>query len=499
MDIQGFFDHIDHTVVIECLEKKIDDPKFIDLIRLMLQAGYLEEWEFHDTYSGTPQGGIVSPILANVVLHELDQFMMEKQRLFNRGKGRADNPEHMSLSGKIRDLRRKIDQERERGCFDFVIDGIRGQIKQLVEQRNHVPYQVMDDPNFRRLRYVRYADDFAIGLICSKEEAEQIYQEVETFLRDRLNLKVAHEKSGVRHIGQGFDFLSYHLSLDVHNERRRKLKCGVAKNGRKAYSVRATHRAQIFFQVPKEKVWEFCKKKSYLKENRPCHRPELLNLSDFEIVSTFNAEMRGFANYYCMAPRTNLDILEWAGLLSLFGTLANKHKTSSQVIRNQMKSCDEHLLRYEHRGEKKVLRVFKLKHRMTTPKHWDRELNTSLFTANGTEILARMNASKCEYCGKTGGYFEVHHVRKLKDIKDKKKKEPWEIRMIARARKTMVLCTECHDLLHVGKLQGWKRDLHKQAEDGERSALKGARCVRRGVHVSTVDLDKWVESKPVSD
>jgi len=485
MDIKGFFDNIDHQVVIKCLESKIDDPKFIDLIRQMLSAGYLENWKFHDTYSGTPQGGIVSPILANVVLHELDQFMVEKQRMFNKGERRAENRDYNLLTGKITVLRRAIDRERERGCFEFLTDDIHKQIKQLEEQRKPLSYQVMDDPNFRRLHYVRYADDFAIGLICSMEEAEVIYKEVESFLRERLNLQVAEEKSGVRHIKRGFDFLGHHISLNVHNQRRRKVRCGRTKKGRNTYQTKASHRAQLFLQIPKEKVWEFCKKKGYLKGNRPTSRPELLHLSDFEIVSTFNAEMRGFANYYCLAPMRNLGILEWAGLHSLFRTLAHKHRIRTPEVRRRMKLADDHVLRYEHRGEKKVLKVFKLKYRKTIPQHWDREMDTVLFTANKTEILERMNADKCEYCGKTDGKFEVHHVRKLKDIKDKKKKASWEIQMIARNRKTMVLCTECHDLLHAGKLQGWRRNVNQKTENGEPDAMKVASPVRRGVHVST--------------
>ena len=72
VDIKGFYDNINHTKLIALLEKKIDDKRFIGLIKAMLKAGYMEDWTFHKTHSGAPQGGIVSPILANAYLHELD-------------------------------------------------------------------------------------------------------------------------------------------------------------------------------------------------------------------------------------------------------------------------------------------------------------------------------------------------------------------------------------------------------------------------------------------
>ncbi len=483
MDIKGFFDNIDHEILIDCLKKKIDDEKFIDLIRKFLKAGYLDNWKFHKTYSGTPQGGVVSPILANVVLHELDQFIREKQQVFNKGKGRQRNREYWRVTKQIAHYRIRIDLLRKRGAFDFMIEEARDRIRKLEEERSKLPAQMMDDENFRRLHYIRYADDFALGLISSREEAEMIYQEIENFLRERLKLEVAHDKSGIRSIKDGFGFLGYHLFQDVNNDRVRKVQAGVTKEGRRAYMKIRSLRSGIWFQAPKEKAWEFCRKKDYLKGNQPAARPYLLNLSDYEIISIYNAEMRGFANYYVMAPTRSLSIMAWAGLKSLFMTLASKHKTSSASLFRKMKYHDEHVLRYQHKGETKMLKVFKLKHRSQTPVHLDQEQSTVQF-GNRSELIERLNAEKCEYCGKTGGYFEVHHVRKLKDIKDKKNKAPWEIRMIARNRKTLILCRECHDLLHAGNLQGWKRDIHTR--DGEPNALKGARSVRRGEHVSTV-------------
>lgn len=464
MDIKGFFDNIDHEILIGCLEKKIDDPKFIGLIRQFLKAGYLDDWKFHETYSGTPQGGIVSPLLANVVLHELDNFVAEKQQAFTKGRKRERNRDYWLLTKQIAHWRTRIDILRKRGVFDFIIKETRDKIRSLEEERRKLPVYVMDDENFRRLHYIRYADDFALGLIGSRKDAEQVYQEIEQFLRERLKLDVAHDKSGIRFIREGFGFLGHHLYQDINNDRVRKVQVGATKDGRTAYRTFRSLRTQICIQVPKEKVWEFCRRKGYLKKDEPQCRSNLLNLSDYEIISTYNAEMRGLANFYAMAPKRSLRILEWAGLKSLFKTLAAKHKTTSAQMFSRMKFEDEHILRYRQKGQPKMLKVFKLKHRSKIPLHVDREPITIHYGNQRSELVERLNADKCEYCGTTDARFEVHHIRKLKDIQDKKNKAPWEIRMIARKRKTMILCTECHDLLHAGKLQSWKRDMHTEME-----------------------------------
>jgi hypothetical protein len=98
VDVVGFFDNIDRGILIDLLNRKIDDKRFIRLIEGMLKAGYMEDWSFNATYSGTPQGGVVSPILANIYLHELDQFLAGMKAWFDRGERRAENPQYRNLT-----------------------------------------------------------------------------------------------------------------------------------------------------------------------------------------------------------------------------------------------------------------------------------------------------------------------------------------------------------------------------------------------------------------
>lgn len=454
MDIKNYFDNINHRKLIEILATKIQDHKFINLIRLMLKAGYLEDWKFNRTYSGTPQGGIISPILANIYLHKLDEFMEMKMREFNGGH-RLKNPAYKSLSGRISKLRKKID--RIKNVDSNAVAALLNEIDELDEQRKRIPSCLPG--NFKRLKYIRYADDFLIGVTGTKVEAQETANEVEQFIKLELTLEIAKEKSGLRHSSAGTDFLGHTFSTRTCN-RVRKLGTVNKKTGKKRYAKRRTMTDAPHLSIPRKKVTEFCKR--YSSGNKSVHRTELLNNSDVAIISQYNAELRGIANFYSLTNKCYLRKVERFALESLFKTLASKNKISASKIRGQLKTGKEHVLFYNHNGRKKAITVYKLRHRKSTVKG-DSDLKPiTVSYGKRTELLERFKANKCEYCGKEKGYFEVHHVRKLADIKDGK--ENWQKIMIARNRKTIILCVKCHTLLHAGKLSPWRKDLYVKVE-----------------------------------
>ena len=251
-DIEGYFDNIDHKILVGLLEKKIDDTKFLNVIRKMLKAGYVEEWKFFPTYSGTPQGGIISPILANIYLHELDCFMERLIADFNRGKTRRLNPEYSSISQKGRRLNKKIEQETNPEDRECLIEQ-----KEVMQRRMlEIPSVDQHDPDYRRLRYCRYADDFVLGAICDKKEAEEIYRKIEIFLHVELRLQTSQAKSGLKHNTEVIRFLGYDITI-----RNTERIVSVRTKDQQHYKKRS-FKGKITLTVPKAKMQGFAEKRS---------------------------------------------------------------------------------------------------------------------------------------------------------------------------------------------------------------------------------------------
>lgn len=193
-DIRGFFDNIEHHTLVEILRRKIADENFIELIWKFLRAGYLDEWKLHNTYSGAPQGGIISPILSNIYLNELDVYMESFKNSFNQGKRRKKNPEYENVRSKMRKLEKKIDNTNAQEDSDS-IENWKQEVKVLKKKLTQMPYSDQMDNEYRRLTYVRYADDFLIGIIGSKEDAQYVKEEIAKFLKDKLKLELSMEKT----------------------------------------------------------------------------------------------------------------------------------------------------------------------------------------------------------------------------------------------------------------------------------------------------------------
>lgn len=458
-DIKQFFDTMDHRVMINLLEKRIGDRNFINIIKGMLLAGYLEDWKFNATYSGTPQGGVISPILSNLYLHELDTFVGKLIEATHKGKKRKMNPEYKGIQQKKTHIRKKIDTI---GKSPDLMKEYRELDRQQKALSSVDPY----DENYRKLEYCRYADDFILGFIGSHAEAVEIMTTVKAYIEGELKLQVSDEKTKINKGTKGIEFLSYIIFVNSPAKRTRMKKAGI-------YVTRRT-RGSIRLEVPEHKVQGFCKKYNYGKwqETTPTHRAELLTQSDVEIIETYNAELRGLANYYVLASdvKKKLSRLEFLNNYSLFKTLANKHKSKITKIIPMLKRGDEYIYTYEVKGEPKELKVFQLKH-MEKPANNVEELPSTLYlTSISSELVKRLNAYQCEYCGKTDVPVESHHVKKLKDLKKNPNLEMWQKVMMARNRKTLILCVECHDLLHAGKLPD--KRYFKCTETGEPTAQK---------------------------
>jgi group II intron reverse transcriptase/maturase len=445
-DIKGCYDNIDHQVLLSIVAADIHDNRLLRLISNMLKAGYLEDWRYHETMSGTPQGSIVSPILANVYLNKLDRFV-EKTLLptFNKGDRRRVNPAYMAL---LKEAQKAGDKGKHKTAKD------------LRQQAQTMPSRDPEDPDFRRLRYVRYADDTLLGFSGPRSEAEEIKRRIGEFLRDELRLELSAEKTLITHARtRAARFLGFEVvALDAdHKHDRRGLRC---ING------------AVRLKVPKDVIVERCR--PYMRKGKAVHRPERLADDDFSIVKQYQAEYRGFVQYYLPAMNAHrLRRVHHVMQTSLLGTLANKHKTKVGKIRRRMRTMVKdrgHTLKAlvveQPRGDsKKPLVAMFGGISLAWNKHALVIDRPKQVYSGRSDVVQRLLAETCELCGSVEGPFEVHHIRRLADLDrpGQREKPLWVKRMATRQRKTLVTCTRCHQDIHRDRSRWRKKTRHWKA------------------------------------
>jgi len=305
-DIAHCFEKLSQELLIEALKEHIHDGRCIKLLQDLLDAGYLEDWTSTQTLSGVPQGGIVSPILSNILLDKLDTFV-ENVLIphHTRGSKRKINPEYDKLRHDSRNQRKKGNTEKA---------------EELRKHSQTLPSVVTNDPDYRRLKYVRYADDFVLGCVGPRSEAEEIKQQLEQFLREELKLELSEEKTLLTHaVSEAARFLGYEITVLQDDTKRTK-----RRDTRRM--CRSINRV-IGLRVPQDVLQ--AKIDRYQKNGEATQRTELIKASDYTIVLTYQLEFRGLANSYQLAyTMRTLAKLKWVMETSLTKTLASKHKIS---------------------------------------------------------------------------------------------------------------------------------------------------------------------------
>lgn len=435
-DIKGCFDNINHNVLVGFIGNKIKDARFIKLIYKFLKAGYLEDWKYNNTYSGTPQGGIVSPILANIYLHELDKFAQQLKAKFDMPSVQKYTPEYDVLRRSVEKLRRRIKvakgEKRERLISEMQLT----RTKML-----QTPSKSQTD---KKIQYVRYADDFLMGVNGSKVDCERIKSELKSFVADVLKMELSEEKTLITHSQTSARFLGYDVSV------RRN---GKIKPGGRGYTKRTLNYSVDLCIPLKEKIERFLFEKSVVQQKNgrlnPIKRNGLVNLTEFEIVSTYNAELRGICNYYSLASNFGmLNYFEYLMEYSCLKTLASKRKTTiSKIIRMYRNGKGGWSIPYETKGGKKQLTFARHSDCKKTKVVSDiREMALIQHLSSRTSFEDRLKAKVCELCGSTDSeFYEVHHINKVKNLSGK---QAWERIMISKRRKTMVVCRQCHHAIH---------------------------------------------------
>src|ERR1022692_44753 len=427
-DIRDCFGSLSHEILLGILAERIHDQRFLRLIRQMLEGGYLEDWEYHETLSGCPQGGLVSPILSNIYLHKLDEFI--EQELIpqhTRGASRKDNPEYKRIQ-------RQLTTARQHGD--------RAAARDLRKQLRRLPSKDPMDPGYRRLRYMRYADDHLLGFTGPKAEAEQIKAKLAAFLRETLGLELNQQKTLITHArSQPARFLGYHVIVQ-HCDTK------LTRGRREA-------NGKIALRVPPDVVKAQCAR--YRQHGKPWHRSRLQNLDDYDIVRIYGAEYRGVVNYYLLAQDAwRLGTLEWNAGTSMLKTLAAKHRSTVTKMaarhkakiktRDGLRTCFE--ARKHREGKPDLAARFGGITLRQDRRAVIRDPAPVPAPRPRKELISRLRKRECELC-ETGTTVAVHQVTGLKELGKPGPGQPaWAALMAKIRRKTLVVCAACHEWIH---------------------------------------------------
>jgi group II intron reverse transcriptase/maturase len=437
-DIKGCFDNIGHATLVGIIGSKIKDARLIKLIYKFLKAGYMEDWRYNKTYSGTPQGGIVSPIFSNIYLHELDKFMELMAKDFDRPQEQRNTDEYVAVRRELRRIRYRTEkaQGEERA------ESVRC-IKTLRQKLMKTPCKSQTD---KKIRYIRYADDFIIGVNGNKEDCQRIKRQLSEFISQNLKMELSDEKTLITHSNTYARFLGYDIRVRRNNK--------TIKHGSSTHCTKRTLNNMIELCVPlKEKIRKFLFENGIIEQvdghEKPVHRNPLLHLTEMEVVSTYNAELRGICNYYGMANNfSELRYFAYFMEYSCLKTLAGKHKrTIAKIMEKYKDGKGKWRIPYQTKTGCRQLYFAKYTDCKKAENPSDTRSNAAVVHSHSTTTFeSRLKAKQCELCGATESeHYEIHHVNKVKNLSGKK---TWERVMIAKRRKTIVVCGKCHHAIH---------------------------------------------------
>ena len=444
-DIKACFDSFDHHVLIDILRKRIDDEAFISLMWKFLKAGYMEQWQYHMTYSGTPQGSGMSPILANIYLNELDRYVGEYKARFYKPT-RTANPAHRNMASKIFYYKAKNDKvwddlsvEEKKECART--------LRQMRSEQRKLPTHPVQETSYKAIQYVRYADDFIVGVIGSHEDAKKLKQDLTVFLKEKLGLTLSTEKTKITNTAENARFLGYDISVSRSQDIKR------LKNGKRQRVYSGVVQLRMPLEKWTAKLLEYgairIKKDESGKERwKTMPRGKLINRTDIEILSRYNSEIRGLYNYYAIAGNVStLNHFSSRMKYSMLKTFGSKYRCKVRKIKERYVKNGEFTVAYKTKsGMKESVYYHDGFRKKTEPALGQVDMLDIYKKYDKPNSLAiRLHTNKCELCGMDCDGLEMHQVRRLKDLNGE---QEWERIMLQRRRKTLAVCPSCHIEIH---------------------------------------------------
>lgn len=426
-DIEKCFDTIKHDVLVKLIARRIRDDKTLTLIRKTLKAGYVDpETKMVTKPSlGTPQGSVISPLYSNIVLHQMDRYLTKLAQLYHKGNVRRINPVWRSVNR--RTSLRKVEKRT---------------LYQALPSRDPL------DPNYRRMMYVRYADDFVILVSGPRTECESTKSRLTAFMHSRLGLKVSPEKTRITSTAKGFHF----LGADIRRVRNySKISKTMRFRGGSVGKKRVNQRLRVL--APIGQLMLKLKTHGFAKANQenvvPTGKNSLSTMDHADILAFYNQKIRGLLNYYSFAGnRSQLNRVVYVLKMSCALTLARKYKL--KTARGVFKKFGPKLTDPKSRKNIFELESYRAKHLYN--KGEVARVDTVLKRSWWNKLTQFSFDQKCAVCGVSP--VEMHHLRRITTLKKRIRKGKTNYDQFAGAfkRKQIPLCKKHHAELHLGKL-----------------------------------------------
>jgi len=444
-DIRSCFDEIHHGTLVAILSKKIADQRFLNLIWKLLNAGYMDlRGARKESLVGSPQGGLLSPILANTYLHELDEFVEELRIKREKGKNKSQNPVYQRLSQE----KAKLVAQGKTKTPEF---------KALVQKMRTLPSTDVNDPDFIRIKYLRYADDWIIGLCGSCALAEGIKQEVKTFLRDHLKLTLSEEKTRITNARTEEAFFLGTI-LKMGNNGAAKVTLSPSRSGKRI--KRRSTAWETVMKAPMPKLIKRLSERGFCtKEGKPTSKSGWAFLDVDQIISLYTGVNRGIQNYYRFTDNwRQLGRIQYILRFSLAMTLARKFNiTTSQVFKRFGKQ-----LTYVIKGkEGKEDRTVSFYWNHDWKKKREAFQSGKVSDIDLVRVAARMRTRSklgcpCCICGEALQPLVMHHVRHIRKLSNKREATGFNRILRMLNRKQIPVCETCHWNIHRGEYDSLK-------------------------------------------
>ncbi len=439
-DIRACFDEVDHQTLVSILRKKIKDERFLNLIWKLLNAGYMDlHGARKESLVGTPQGSIVSPILANVYLHELDEFVETLRTQREKGRTKARNPLYHRLSEKKRVM---VKQGRTKTRA----------FKELTAQMRSLPSVVVDDPHFIRLKYLRYADDWIIGLCGSRKLADEIKQEIKQFLSKTLKLTLSEEKTHITNAKAEEAFFLGTI-LKIGNGGTAKVTLSTSRSGKKV--KRRSTGWETVMEAPMPRLIKRLSERGFCTaEGFPTGKAGWAYLDTDQIIHLYSSVNRGIQNYYRFVDNwSRLNRVQYILKYSLAKTLARKYNISLSKV---FKRFGKHITIVIKGKKGKKDREVSFYSNRTWTKNRDAFQGNTVSNVDlvrmATQMRTRSKLGKpCCICGENAEQMAMHHVRHIRKLSHRR--GPTGFNRILRAinRKQIPVCGNCHGKIHRGE------------------------------------------------